>query len=120
MMIELRRILLVLLCIVLCYTPCEGKVRIDVFALAEHGTPEKLQKAVLEGANFNVKSDLDDGGKNLDFDSIIFDYGDTPLHHAAMYNHNHASIKFLVSLGLDVNAKASSGNTIIADPLSCA
>ena len=119
-MIELTKLLLALLCFASCAAPCAGKVKIDVFKIAESGTTKELRQAVSKGAKFNVERDLGDKEVDFDSESLLFDYGDTPLHHAAMYNHNPQSIAFLISQGLDVEAKASSGNTVLENPLSCA
>ena len=76
--------------------------------------------------NFNVTKHLmfdeDDnlvllGDENDEFD--VFDSA-TPLHIAAARNPNPESIRYLLSLGLDVNAEAEAGNTVHETPLTCA
>lgn len=97
------------------------------FNLATSGTPEELRQAVNQGVNFNVETHLnfnDDGEfesiEDLgDYDEYYFDTA-TPLHAAASRNYNPESIRFLLSLGLDVNALAAAGNTIFETPLTCA
>ena len=91
------------------------------FTLAEIASPEQLKQAVAEGINFNIERHLnfdddDDYGwyEVYEFDTM------TPLHAAAIKNHNPESIRFLLSLGLDVNALAETGNTISETPLVCA
>ena len=96
------------------------------FRLAAEGTPEQLKQAVSEGLNFNVESELifdEDDNPVLDELKYDIDYefdSATPLHAAAAKNPNPESIKFLLSLGLDVNAEAESGNTVLETPLTCA
>ena len=95
---------------------------IDVFWLAEKGTPAQLKDALEKGAKFNVKRsifDFDDDS-DIDIDNWLFESGETPLHRAAAYNHNTESIKFLIAQGLDVNAEGSTGNGISGNPLTCA
>ena len=91
------------------------------FTLAESASPEQLKQAAAEGVNFNIERHLnfdddDDYGwyEVYEFDTM------TPLHAAAIKNSNPESIRFLVSLGLDVNAEAEAGNTILETPLVCA
>ena len=91
--------------------------KIDVFKLARIGIPEQLREAVSRGAKFNVERNYSDIS---DDDIWLFENSETPLHHAAFYNHNPESIRFLISQGLDVNASASSGMGTIGNPLSCA
>ncbi|MBQ8693396.1 MAG: ankyrin repeat domain-containing protein, partial [Synergistaceae bacterium] len=82
----------------------------------------------MKGADFNVKRSMSEFYDNeideAEIDKIdsLFFYDETPLHHAAAYNHNPDSIKFLISLGLDVNAEASEGGSAgnTGTPLSCA
>ena len=82
----------------------------------------------MKGADFNVKRSMSEFYDNeideAEIDKIdsLFFYDETPLHHAAAYNHNPDSIKFLISLGLDVNAEASHGGSAgnTGTPLSCA
>lgn len=79
------------------------------YELAKTGTPDELREAVRAGVVFNVKiSEFDENSLNFD---INYEFGndETPLHRAAYYNHNPESIKFLVSLGLDINAYAWNG-----------
>lgn len=94
-------------------------MNIDVFKLAEKGTPQKLRDAVNQGANFNVSRSLFDD-PDADTDGWLFEEGETPLHRAAAFNQNPDCIRFLVSLGLDVNAQASTGTISSGTPLSCA
>lgn len=96
-------------------TNSKSEESLDVFKLAETGTPKQLKNAVKNGVNFNVERNLDD-----DDEHSLFDYGETPLHRAAYYNKNADSINFLISQGLNVNAEASSGNSNLGTPLSCA
>ena len=77
-----------------------------IFELAKNGTVHQLREALKAGANFNIT--LSTGGG---------DYGETPLHIAASYNHNPESIRFLISQGLDV--KRYQGH-FLDTPLSCA
>ena len=95
---------------------------IDVFKLAENGTPEQLKSALKHGAKFNVQHsiyDFDDYTKE-DISDWLYDSNETPLHRAAAYNHNPESIKFLIAQGIDVNAVASFGNIATDTPLICA
>lgn len=92
---------------------------IDVFWLSQKGTPAQLKEALDNGANFNISRRVDEVA-DTDIHDLLFDSGETPLHHAASYNRNPESIKFLISLGLDVNAMAGSGQSVIETPLSCA
>lgn len=64
--------------------------------------------------NFDEDYNFDSWDYDYDFDTM------TPLHTAAAKNHNPESIKFLLSLGLDVNAPAEAGNTVLETPLTCA
>lgn len=103
------------------YTHSE-KEEIDVFKLAEKGTPKELEAALQAGANFNVKHsiyDFEDYTKE-NIDDWLYSNNETPLHRAAAYNHNPESIKFLIEQGLDVNAIASEGNYAFESPLACA
>ena len=93
---------------------------IDVFLLARNGTSQQLKEALKMGANFNVSRKAYDYEKEEEHYTDTFEYGETPLHLAAMYNTNSGVIKFLIEQGLDVNAVATSGNTIFETPLSCA
>lgn len=82
---------------------------IDVFKLAETGTPQQLKEALRIGANFNVKDEGFEGD------------GENPLHRAARYNHNAESIRFLIAQGLNVNAEISNGeDDTVETPLSYA
>ena len=95
---------------------------IDVFKLAENGTPKQLKSALKHGAKFNVQHsiyDFDDYTKD-DISDWLYDSNETPLHRAAAYNHNPESIKFLIAQGIDVNAVASFGNIATDTPLICA
>ena len=119
----LKKILFVFISLCLIFTECFAE-EIDVFKLAEKGTPEELKNALKHGAKFNVSRDI------YDFDNFDDDYwpdyywpfdtGETPLHRAAACNHNTKSIKFLIEQGLDVNAIASVGLYASLDPLACA
>lgn len=91
-----------------------------VFFLARNGTPKQLKEARKKGANFNVTRKAYDYEADERRYAEEFEFGETPLHIAAMYNRNAVSMKFLISQGLDINATASSGNTIMETPLSCA
>ena len=95
---------------------------IDVFKLVENGTPEQLQSALKQGAEFNVKRNMSDfNADNFEVsDYWPFDTGETPLHRAAAYNRNPESIKFLIEQGLDVNAEAEVGLYASLNPLACA
>ncbi len=79
-------------------------------------------EAVKAGANFNVSRDIyaSDLSDLEDDDEIMFSFGGTPLHEAAAYNHDPESVKFLISLGLDVNAEGSEGLGSTGTPLTCA
>ena len=91
------------------------------FKLAETASPEQLKQAVAEGINFNIERhpNFDDDDDYGWYDDYEFDTM-TPLHAAAGKNPNSESIRFLLSLGLDVNASATAGNTIHETPLTCA
>ncbi|MBQ6910391.1 MAG: ankyrin repeat domain-containing protein [Synergistaceae bacterium] len=65
----------------------------DPFLLAAAGTPEQMQAAYNRGVRFNVKDEADK----------------TPLHDAAISNHNPESIRFLIQQGIDVNAEWQTG-----------
>lgn len=94
-------------------------MNIDVYNLAEKGTPQQLRDAVNQDANFNVSRSLFDD-PDADTDGWLFEEGETPLHRGAAFNQNPDSIRFLISLGLDVNAQASTGTISSGTPLSCA
>ena len=103
-------------------SPAEQLNLSRAFTLAETASPEQLRQAVAEGVNFNVQRYPD-----FDSDDPYFGYEDdyefeymTPLHAAAIKNPNPESIKYLLSLGLYVNASASAGNTVHDTPLTCA
>ena len=75
---------------------------IDVFWLAEKGTPKYFNIALEDGAVFNISDDT----------------GRTPLHNAAVSNRNPESVKFLIEQGINVNAEWKSDVT--QTPLSLA
>lgn len=102
--------------------PPSSAEEIDVFWLSERGTPEQLKEALSKGAKFNVQRSISDFGEDDNFDTNgwLFEYGETPLHRSAAYNHNPESIKFLIAQSLDVNAGGSTGNSIFGNPLTCA
>ena len=112
-----------LLFIALCFSvsACFA-AEIDVFKLAEKGTPAQLRDALKNGAKFNVERKIDDFDDYADIDDDYwpFDIGETPLHRAAHYNHNPESIKFLIEQGIDINATADIGNSASITPLACA
>ena len=97
-----------------------------VFELAKTASPEQLRQAVKDGYNFKAERHFDYDDEDTDDDGTEeYDEMDaldnlTPLHIAAAFNHNHESIKYLLSLGLDVNANAEAGNIAAATPLSLA
>ncbi|MBQ6970723.1 MAG: ankyrin repeat domain-containing protein [Synergistaceae bacterium] len=98
-----------------------GAENINVYMLARTASPSELEEAVKAGANFNVSRDL--SGEDYDKygdGEIIYGFGGTPLHDAASFNHNPESVKYLVSLGLDVNAEGEEGLGSIGTPLTCA
>ena len=118
----MKKILFVFLSLCLIFTECFAE-EIDVFKLAEKGTPKQLKEALKKGAKFNVERNINDFD-NLDEDYWPdyywpFDTGETPLHRAAACNHNTKSIRFLIEQGLDVNAIASIGLNASLDPLAC-
>ena len=115
----LKKLLFIALC--LSVSVCFA-AEIDVFKLAEKGTPAQLKDALKKGAKFNVERTINDFDDYTDVDDDYwpFDIGETPLHRAAAYNHNPESIKFLVNQGLDVNAVANVGNYASISPLACA
>ncbi len=76
--------------------------KIDVFWLSEKGTPKYFNIALEDGAVFNISDDA----------------GRTPLHIAAISNHNSESVKFLIEHGIDVNAEWRS--EVTQTPLSLA
>lgn len=87
------------------------------FKLAATASPAQLRQAVNAGVNFNIEIHQtfdEDYDYEYEFEFM------TPLHAAATKNHNHQSIEFLLSLGLDVNAQAIAGNYINETPLTCA
>ena len=114
-----KKLLFIILClnVAVCFAE-----EIDVFKLAEKGTPVQLKDALKKGAKFNVQRSIHDfeDYTQEDTDDWLFDTGETPLHRAATYNHNPESIKFLIEQGLDVNAVASVGNISLETPLICA
>ena len=95
---------------------------IDVFKLAEKGTPKQLKEALNHGAKFNVTRNVSEFNDfpEIEDDYWPFDHGETPLHRAATYNHHPGSIKFLLKQGLDIEATASVGNSASLSPLACA
>ena len=123
--------ILVLICIIsyvsAAQLPAQAKKRIntddELFTLAETGTLEQLKEAVARGADFNVERygySAEESGINTD--DWLFYNGETPLFRAAYYNHNPESIRFLISLGLNVNTYADHGGSggFGGTPLSCA
>ncbi len=92
----------------------------DVFTLAKNGTPEQILIALRDGANFNVSRSFYNYETEEEGYTEEFENDETPLHLAAMYNHNAESIRLLLESGLAVNEIATSGNTIMETPLSCA
>ena len=115
---KLLSIILLLLSSFACFAE-----KIDVFKLAENATPEQLQEAVARGADFNVErygARAEEAGINTD--NWLFYNGETPLFRAAYYNNNPKSIRFLISLGLNVNTYADYGGSggFGGTPLSCA
>lgn len=104
-------------------TPAEQLAVSRAITLAETASPEQLQHAVNSGIDFNVQRhpdfDSDDPYFGYWEDDYNFEYM-TPLHSAASKNPNPKSIRYLLSLGLDVNASAAAGNTIHETPLTCA
>lgn len=120
-MIKLK-LLLAVLSLFLLVSGCLGE-EIDVFWLADKGTPQQLQEAAEHGAKFNVKRSISlEEDEDIDTEGWLFAYGETPLHRAAFYNRNPESIRFLISQGLDVNAEASDGGSgsYPETPLICA
>lgn len=96
---------------------------INVFELAVKGTPQQLKDAVKNGANFNIEIPSFESESQIHINIEALEWiGEqaTPLHYAASYNRNPKSIKFLISLGLNVNKEFFSGNTIFGNPISCA
>ena len=106
----MRKIALVLMCLLWCATSCLSSEKIDVYTLAERGTLEQLQEALENGAKFNVsRATQAEGDEEIATDWWFFDGGETPLHHAAAYNHNTESIRFLIAQSIDVNVTAENG-----------
>ena len=104
------------------HAPAQKPLRtMNPYELAKTGTPDELIEAVRAGVNFNVevKEFGENGELNPDF-SYEFGYNETPLHYAAYYNRNPESIRFLLELGLAVNAEFYSGNSFMGDCLSLA
>lgn len=101
-------------------TSCGAK-NVDVYMMARTASPSQLREAVEAGADFNVSRDIhgDDYDKYKDGE-IIYGFGGTPLHDAASYNHDPESVKFLIGLGLDVNAEGQEGLGSSGTPLTCA
>ena len=96
--------------------PTQAQKRIntddELFTLAETGTPDQLKEAVAKGADFNVVRygfSAEEAGINTE--DWLFYNGETPLFRAAYYNHNSESIRFLISLGLNVNTYADHGGS---------
>ncbi|MBQ3586618.1 MAG: ankyrin repeat domain-containing protein, partial [Synergistaceae bacterium] len=115
----MRKIALVLMCLLWCATSCLSSEKIDVYTLAERGTLEQLQEALENGAKFNVsRATKAEGDEEIATDWWFFDGGETPLHHAAAYNHNPESIRFLIAQSIDVNATAGNGRMLYETPLS--
>lgn len=84
----------------------EAPVRLrtrNPYELAKTGTPDELRAAVNAGVNFKIERAFKDEI------NAEFGVGENPLHYAAAYNHNPESIKFLISLGLDINNDALAG-----------
>ena len=103
----------------------DNKRKIEIFRLAEIGSPQELRDAVRRGADFNIKITSPYGEDMPEYDTLkgtSYPYNDTPLHHAVLHNKNIESINFLLSLGLDINACAESEGTDGSGgtPLSCA
>ena len=74
--------------------PVNAAFNPDVFSLAESGTLENIQNAMLRGITF--KQTHNDG--------------ENPLHRAAASNHDPEVIKLLIAHGLNVNSEWSSGS----------
>ena len=104
------------MCLLWCATSCLSSEKIDVYTLAERGTPEQLQEALENGAKFNVsrvsRATKAEGNEEIATDWWFFDGGETPLHHAAAYNHNTESIRFLIAQSIDVNVTAENGGML--------
>ncbi|MBQ9433421.1 MAG: ankyrin repeat domain-containing protein [Synergistaceae bacterium] len=104
-------------------TQAEQLVVSRAITLAETASPQQLKQAVNSGVDFNVQRhpdfDSDDPYFGYWEDDYNFEYM-TPLHAAATKNHDPKSIRYLLSLGLEVNASAAAGNTIHDTPLTCA
>ena len=119
----MKRIFTAVLGLLLWASVCTGE-EIDVFWLADKGTPQQLQEAAEHGAKFNVARNIYDFAEDENIDNYgwLFDYGETPLHRAAEYNHNPESIRFLIAQSADVNAEATAGGsgTYPQTPLICA
>ena len=90
----------------------------DVFRLAAYANPQQLKEADKRVVNFNTERNIADNPDELS-EEWLFENGETPLHYAALYNHNPESIHFLISLDLDVNAVASTGTIEFGTPLYC-
>ena len=106
--------------LVFSFSEAQSGVSVNVFELSKRGTPAQLKEAVKSGAVFSVSRDYDSEDEENFDEERIFSWGETPLHLAAAYNPNPESVKFLVSLGLDVNQSGEEGNGISGTPLSCA
>lgn len=106
--------------LVFSFSEAQSGVSVNVFELSKRGTPAQLKEAVKSGAVFSVTRDYDSEDEENFDEERIFSWSETPLHLAAAYNPNPESVKFLVSLGLDVNQSGEEGNGISGTPLSCA
>ncbi|MBQ3402242.1 MAG: ankyrin repeat domain-containing protein [Synergistaceae bacterium] len=119
------KITALILALLLFTTNCRAE-SVDVYSLAISGTPQQLKEAVKNGVNFNLSSDDESHEYEVyDISSVragnawFIYHNESPLHIAAALNRNPESIKFLISLGLDVNAEAEDGS-FTRTPLSCA
>lgn len=79
------------------FIPVAWGKKIDVFELAENGTPKQIREAINAGVNFNVSDE--------EFESAS-ERNETPLHVAAAFNHNPEVIRILIQQGLGVNDQA--------------
>lgn len=103
-------------------------VRTNVFELVKTATPiQMLEAAVIYNAKFNVKTvgwpgRICDVNTDVNTEEDLYpiptqnieeylEYGTTPLFFASAFNKNPESIKFLIDMGLDVNAESYSGGS---------
>ena len=82
-----------------------------IFDAAREGTVEDVKYFIEEqGIEVNAKNDVEFLG-----DAKNLEYGNTPLHEAALENTNIDVLKYLISQGADIYAKNADGYTPLHD-----